>query len=83
MNCVFLYGRVMTEVDFRFIYNKKRISKAYCYVELKDKIKLKIIGYDNIADFMLKKIKIDTRVCIYGVLNSDMEIEIKTVEIGF
>ncbi len=71
MNEVFIIGKVISRVKFDFIYKGKHISKAYCYIKLKNKSEVKVIGYDEIADFMYREVKQDNTVFIYGKLNSE------------
>ncbi len=66
MNEVFIMGKVVSKVEFDFIYKGTHISKAKCEIEISNKSKIQIIGYDNIADFMYQSLKESDVVFIYG-----------------
>ena len=78
MNEVFIIGRIKTEIDFKFIINsKKYFSKVKFKIQTQDKQELKVVGYNNIADYVLKNLKTDDKIFINGRLNTNMEIEMK------
>lgn len=66
MNEVFIMGKVVSKVEFDFVYKGTHISKAKCEIEISNKSKIQIIGYDNIADFMYQSLKESDVVFIYG-----------------
>ena len=71
MNEVFLMGKIITEIKFDFLLENKRKSIARFYIETLDKQKIKIIGYDNIADFCYCRLFRGNNILIYGMLNED------------
>jgi len=81
MNEVFLIGRIVKKIEFDFIYHGKNISKAETGLELSNKSIIKIIGYNEIADYMYRKLNIDTRVFIEGKIQKEDGIVIKIIEI--
>ena len=76
MNQVFLIGKIITEVDFNFILNSKKKSIALFYLETLDGEKIRILGYDNIADYCYSKLNSKMNIFVYGLLNKD-GVEIK------
>lgn len=48
MNKVFIIGKVVSKVEFDFIYKGTHISKAKCEIKLSNKSKIQVIGYYNI-----------------------------------
>lgn len=81
MNEVFIIGKVISKADYRFIVNKK---KQFAKVEFKiqvDKQIIRVIGYNDIADFCLKYLKEKNSVFINGVINTQIVITINTIEI--
>ena len=54
MNEVFLIGKIITEIKFDFLLNNKKKSIARFYIETFDKTKIKIIGYDCVAESYIK-----------------------------
>ena len=82
MNEVFILGKIKTEIDFKFIVNnKKYFSKVTFRIQTLDKQEIKVVGYNNIADYALKYLKKNNRIFVNGRLNTNMEIEIKECEL--
>lgn len=78
MNEVFIIGTIKTQIDFKFILNsKKHFSKVKFKVQTIDRQELEVIGYNNISDFALINLKKENKIFIYGILNTNMEIEVK------
>ena len=80
MNEVFLIGKIITEIKFDFVLNSKKKSIAQFYLKTLDKEKIKIAGYDDIADFCYSKLNKDDKLFLYGFLNKD-KVEIKRVKL--
>ena len=49
---IFVY--IYTEIKFDFLLNNKKKSIARFYIETFDKTKIKIIGYDCVAESYIK-----------------------------
>ena len=78
MNEVFIMVKV-TNFEYRFLLNNK--NNAICKIEgiiLNGSI-IKLIAYDNLADRLLRKLKINELYLFQGRLNSNMEIELSKV----
>lgn len=71
MNEVFLMGKIITEIKFDFLLNSKKKSIARFYIETLGKQKIKIVGYDDIADFCYSKLNKGNSIFMYGMLNED------------
>ncbi len=91
MNLVILYGIVVTNVDFKFIYDRfycdgdntekyNHISVASCKLKLLNESIITIYGYDDAADFMLRNLNINGGIYIEGNLDNEGKIEIKEYE---
>ena len=79
MNEIFLIGKVVNKIEYKFIINnKKYFSKVEFEIELNKQI-FKINGYNNIADFCYRKIKKNDKVFINGRIDKNMTIKIKTI----
>lgn len=79
MNEIFIIGKIVSEIEYKFIVNsKKYFSKAEFKIEL-NKQKFKVKGYNNIADFCYQKLKKNAIVFINGRIESKMEINIKSM----
>ena len=73
MNEVFIIVKVKN-FEYRFLLNKK--NNAICKIEgmLENGSIIKLIAYDNIADRLLRKLKINELYLFRGRLNSNMEV---------
>ena len=83
MNLVIVLGKIASNVEFKFIYNrysskelKDKTSIATCRIELLNKSIVKVYGYDNIADYMYRNLKVNDSILIEGKLDSLCNIEI-------
>ena len=77
MNICFLIGKIISEIEFKFIVN----SKKYFYIsifkiKLDNKSIITVKGYNEISDFCYKKLIKNNNISLYGELNSKGEIEI-------
>ena len=75
MNEVFEIVKVLN-YKYRFLLNNK--NNAICKVDaiLENGSIIKLIAYDNLADRLLRKLKINELYLFQGVLNSNMEVVI-------
>ena len=71
MNEVFLIGKIITCVNFGFMINSKRLSKATFNLKTIDEQIIQIGAYDKIADYVYSKLKQGDNVFIYGRLCSN------------
>lgn len=77
MNEIFIIGKIVSKIEYKFIINSKiYFLKAEFMVELSEQ-KFKVKGYNNIADFCYQKLKKNAIVFINGRIESNMEINIK------
>lgn len=77
MNEVFLIGKIITEIDFKFIINSKNISVAIFEIELLDKQRVKVKAYNEIADFCYRKLNQNNWIFVNGKIQSDGMINIQ------
>ena len=79
MNEVFLIGKVITKVDFKFIINSKRLSKAQFSIEtLEDREIINIVAYDEMADYIYRNVKSEDIIMINGYIECN-KVVIKTL----
>ena len=87
MNLVILYGIVVTNVDFKFIYDRfcidkghnekyNHISVASCKLKLLNESVIEFYGYDDVADLMMRKLNNENRIIIEGSLDNNGNIKI-------
>lgn len=81
MNICILMGKIVENIEFKFIYNDKRISVAYTTIMLLNKSKVKIKGYTEKADEMYRKLRFGDVIVAEGKLNTKMEVEIEKITI--
>lgn len=76
MNEVYLKGKIISKIEYKFITSKKHNAIARFKIILNNKSMLKVKAYDNIADKILRRLEIENIIFIYGRLNSKNEIVI-------
>ncbi len=80
MNICFFIGKIISDIKFDFIINNKNnISISLFILELNDNNKIKIEGYNNIADFCYKELKKEDRIVLEGYINNKMHIVINKI----
>ena len=73
MNIVIISGKIVSEIEFKFIYDRygtksKHTSISSCYVKLDNDSIIQIYGYDEMADFMYRHLTDGDAVVCSGVL---------------
>ena len=74
MNEVFLTGKIISNVEFKFIINSKNISIAMFNIETNDRQVIKIKAYNELADYCYSKLEKSKRLFIYGKISKDKVI---------
>ena len=74
MNLCFLSGKIISDINFKFIINSKHISIAYFNVQLNNKSIIKIIGYNEISDYCYSKLRKNNYIFIEGLLDNNYEV---------
>lgn len=64
MNICFLLGKVVDDVEFKFIYNSKNVSISMFKLMLSNKSIVECEAYDEIADYIYRNIKRDDLIFI-------------------
>lgn len=70
MNICFLLGNVISEPSFDFLYDCKNISISSFSLKTRKGNIVKVLGYDEIADFLYSNLNINDDVFIEGCLTS-------------
>ena len=70
MNEVFLIGKVITEVEFKFIINAKNISIAKFNIETTDKQIIKVEAYNEQADSVFRRLRKEDNIIINGYITT-------------
>ena len=81
MNEVFLIGKVITEVEFKFIINAKNISIAKFNLKTTDKQIIKVEAYNEQADSVFRRLRKEDNIIINGYITTKGTIILRnTVE---
>ena len=82
MNICFIIGKIISDIEFKFIINDKRYySISILKVELDNKSVVTVKAYNDTADWCYKNLLKNDNVTIYGNLNSEMEVVVQEIEI--
>ena len=76
MNEVFLIGKIIKEIEYKFMLEKGKHAKAIVYLELLDKTQLKVIAYNEEADYTMQNIRKNDDIFIYGMIK-ETEVVVK------
>ena len=79
MNEIFLIGKIINGVEYKFMVEKNKTAKSILKIELLDKTKVEAIAYNEIADFCFRNLNIQDTVIIYAKINKNI-IEIIEIE---
>ena len=73
-------GKIISDINYKFVINNKRIKSIVIFeLELKDNSKILIIGHNEIADICYSKLRKYDNIYIYGLVNSNGQIEIREI----
>ena len=94
MNIVVILGKVVSEVEFNFIYDRyisvnsekekaglemyMHTSVAKCKIELSNNSVIEIQGYDDVADFMYRHLKEKDVVWLEGALGENGNVVVES-----
>ncbi len=80
MNICFFMGKIISNIDFRFIiYDRNKISIAIFELELNNKSRIIVIGYNEMADFCYSKLKPNDEVTLQGYINSEIRVILEDI----
>lgn len=80
MNICFLMGKIISEINFKFMIQGKNKSIAIFQIEVENKTIITVKGYDEIADYCYNQLQKDNYIIIMGILDYKGEIEITEIE---
>ena len=82
MNKCFFIGKIISNIDFKFIVNSKKYFSITTFkVKLENQSIITVKGYNEIADFCYKSLIKNNYIALYGKLDSKMEIVLRIVEL--
>ena len=80
MNYCYVIARIISDIDYKFMMEKKKYAKAVMQIELTNKSIIKAVAYNLTADYVLRNLNQGMEIAIEGELHNN-EIEIKSIEI--
>ena len=66
MNEVFLIGKIISNIEFKFIINSKNKAIACFEIETADKQTVRVQSYNQLAEFDYSKLNTNDKVFING-----------------
>ena len=80
MNEVFLIGKIISDIEFKFIINSKNKAIACFEIKTADKQIVRIQAYNQLADFAYSKLNTNDKVFINGYIEANM-VKVKFLNI--
>ena len=80
MNEVFLIGKIISNIEFKFIINSKNKAIACFEIETNDKQIVRIQEYNQLADFVYSKLNKNNQVFINGYIENNV-VKVKCINI--
>ena len=72
MNEVFLIGKIISNIEFKFIINSKNKAIACFEIKTADKQIVRIQAYNQLADFAYSKLNTNDKVFINGYIEANV-----------
>ena len=72
MNEVFLIGKIISDIEFKFIINSKNKAIACIVIKTADKQIVRVQAYNKLADFAYSKLNTNDKVFINGYIETNI-----------
>ena len=72
MNEVFLIGKIISDIEFKFIINSKNKAIACFEIKTADKQIIRVQAYNQLADFAYSKLNSNDKVFINGYIETNV-----------
>ena len=72
MNEVFLIGKIISDIEFKFIINSKNKAIACFEIKTADKQIVRMQAYNQLADFAYSKLNTNDKVFINGYIETNI-----------
>ncbi len=72
MNEVFLIGKIISNIEFKFIINSKNKAIACFVIKTADKQIVRVQAYNKLADFAYSKLNTNDKVFINGYIETNI-----------
>ena len=80
MNLVFILGKIISDIEFKFIISNKNKSIAIFKIQLLNNSEITLKAYNEQADYCSSRLNKNDTVYIEGYLNSKMQIIVNDIE---
>ena len=80
MNEVFLIGKIISNIEFKFIINSKNKAIACFEIKTADKQIVRIQAYNQLADFAYSKLNTNDKVFVNGYIEANV-VKVKFINI--
>lgn len=80
MNQVFILGKIISNIEFKFMIKNKNKAIAIFKVKLLDDTIVTVEAYNEKADYCYSKLNKNDTIYIQGYINSKMQIIVKDIE---
>ena len=77
MNLCFLIGKIISQIQYKFIINSKDTAIVIFKLQLQNKSIVTIKAYNEMADFYYSHFDVNDVICIQGRLNTKSEIIVR------
>ena len=80
MNEIFLIGKIISNIEFKFIINSKNKAIACFEIKTADKQIVRMQAYNQLADFAYSKLNTNDKVFINGYIEANV-VKVKFINI--
>lgn len=80
MNIIFVLGKIISDINFKFIINKKEKSISIFKIKLLNNSEIIVKAFNEQADYCYSKLNKNDTIYIEGYLNSKMQIIVNNIE---
>ena len=80
MNIIIIQGKIISDIEFKFIIKNKNKSISIFELELTNNSIVTVKAYNILADYCYSELNKEDIILIEGQLNSKLEIISKTIE---
>lgn len=77
MNLCFLIGKIISQIQYKFIINCKDTAIAIFKLQLQNKSIVTIKAYNEMADFYYAHFEVNDVICIKSKINTKSEIIVR------
>ena len=80
MNLCFVMGKIISDINYKFVINDKKIKSVVIFeFKLNSDTRIPVIGHNKKADICYSRLRKYDNIYIYGLINSNGQIEIREI----